>query len=83
VRSHAFHFSEIIRAAVGDDWADAAAGRNRTLLDAVLALRVAPVHGDVIAVALRRELPVAISAVVAAWPRAWCAHTHACLVKNV
>jgi hypothetical protein len=44
---------------------------------------VAPVRRNVVAPALRREHPVANTAVVAARPRAWCAHTHACLVKNV
>ena len=64
---------ENVRAAVGDDGAGAAAGRNPcTELDALLALRVAPAHRDVIALALRRELPVANTAVVAARPRAWC-----------
>jgi hypothetical protein len=55
----------------------AAAGTNPgTDLDAVLALRVAPLHRDVIALAIRRELSVANTAVVAARPRrACCAHT--------
>jgi hypothetical protein len=40
---------------------------------------VAPVRRNVIAPALRRDHPVANTAVVAARPRAWCAD--ACLVK--
>ena len=65
--------SEDVIAAVGDDGAVAAAGTNSgTDLDAVLALRVASVHRDVIALAVRRQLPVAKTAVVAARPRrAW------------
>ena len=56
---------EDIIAAVYDD-------RARADLDAVLALRVAPIHRDVIALAVRRQLPVAKTAVVAARPRrAW------------
>jgi hypothetical protein len=77
---------ENVITAVGDDGAGAHAGTNScTDLDAVLALRVAPVHRHVIALALRRLLPVASTAVVAARPRrAWCAGgAHAWLVKNL
>jgi hypothetical protein len=56
---------ENVIAAVGDDGA-------RADHDAVLALRVAPVHRDIIALAVRRQLPVTKTAVVAARPRrAW------------
>ena len=75
---------ENVRAAVGDDGAGAAAGRNPcTELDALLALRVAPAHRDVIALALRRELLVANTAVVAARPRAWCAVCPRMFSQNV
>jgi len=58
-----------VGAGVGDDGAGAAAGRNGELvLDALLALRVAPARRDVVALALRRELLVANTAVVAARP---------------
>jgi hypothetical protein len=66
---------ENVITAVGDDGAGAHAGTNScTDLDAVHALRMAPVHRHVIALALRRLLPVASTAVVAARPgrRAWC-----------
>jgi hypothetical protein len=75
---------ENVRAAVDDDGAGAAAGTNpSTDLDALLALRVAPTCRDVLALALRRELLVASTAVVAARPRrAWCGvPTHVNLVK--
>jgi len=55
---------------VGDDGAMAAVGMNPcTDLDANLALRVAPLHRDILALAVRRELPVTNTAVVAARPR--------------
>jgi hypothetical protein len=55
----------------------AAVGMNPcTDLDANLALRVAPLHRDILALAVRRELPVTNTAVVAARPRwPWCATT--------
>jgi hypothetical protein len=66
---------ENVVTAVGDDGAMAHAGTNScTDLDAVHALRMAPVDRHVIALALRRLLLVASTAVVAAGPgrRAWC-----------
>ena len=47
---------EDVIAAVGNDGAVAAAGRNPcTNLDAYLALRVAPLHRDILALAIPRE----------------------------
>ena len=61
---------EDVIAAVGDDGAMAAVGMNPcTDLDANLALRLAPLHRDILALAVRRELPVTNTAVVAARPR--------------
>jgi len=72
---------EHVRAAVGADGAGAIVVGGERVPDALLALRVAPMRRNVIAPALRRDHPVANTAVVAARPRAWCAD--ACLVKNV